>query len=98
MPNIALLAILTLSFWGQDSTPQTTPPPKDEGIVVKGKKDAREKRVCKSAVATGSIVPKVTCKAAVEWEYERERALAARDAAMQAKKLEDSARLQGYEN
>ena len=92
----AALAAASFTVAGQDTAAQTPPPPQDEGIVVKGKKDPRDKRVCKRANATGSILAKATCRTAGEWEIERQRALAAVDQIRQAKEMDAQARGENY--
>lgn len=49
-------------------------PPSD--IVVTGQIPDADKRVCKTEVATGSIIPKRTCRSKGEWEDIRARSLA----------------------
>lgn len=45
-------------------------------IVVTGKIRDADKKVCKTQVATGSIMPKRTCRPKGEWEEIRTRSLA----------------------
>lgn len=56
----------------QPAPSETAPEPKR--IVVTGK------RVCKSSVPTGSIIPKRVCKSKAEWEAIRARSVAALEA------------------
>ena len=53
---------------GQTSSPE---------IVVEGKRADQNKRVCRSAVSTGSIMPTKTCKTKGEWEEIRQRSIIA---------------------
>lgn len=89
---VATIAAASLAFTGQDAGTQAAPSAQDESITVKGKQNPRDKRVCKRAVTTGSIMPKVTCKTFGEWELERERQLAQREQLLQQKRFEDQAR------
>ena len=52
------------------------PGSQDEDIVVTGDKPNPDKKVCKRSVATGSIMPKVTCRTVSEWEEQTERSVA----------------------
>ena len=52
------------------------PGDRDEDIVVTGDKPNPDKKVCKRSVATGSIMPKVTCRTVSEWEEQTERSVA----------------------
>ncbi|RYY44437.1 MAG: hypothetical protein EOP59_06185 [Sphingomonadales bacterium] len=45
----------------------------DKIIVTGEKKKDPNKRVCKRSVPTGSLMPKVTCRTAGEWEFEAEK-------------------------
>jgi hypothetical protein len=59
------------------SAPQGQPAsPEGREIVVKGELPDAKKRVCKSSVATGSILSKKVCRTKEEWEYIRERSIA----------------------
>ncbi|MDG2532356.1 hypothetical protein P6144_01745 [Sphingomonas sp. HITSZ_GF] len=40
----------------------------EDAIVVKGEKDPKKKMVCRSSVATGSIMLKRTCMTQESWE------------------------------
>lgn len=64
----------------QPSSPQApaTEGQATEDITVTGKQAARDRVVCKTAVQTGSIVAKRTCRTAGEWEAIRERSLGER--------------------
>lgn len=53
----------------------------DGGVTVTAEKEKPNRRVCKRAVATGSVMPKVTCRTAAEWTAEREKSLAAMELA-----------------
>ena len=60
---------------GQTSSPE---------IVVEGKRPDENKRVCRSAVSTGSIMPTKTCKTKGEWEEIRQRSIMAMEQVQQA--------------
>jgi hypothetical protein len=77
-----LLRILfagVLVMIGTASPAQKTSPPSADSdpIVVTGKTAKENKRVCKSSVATGSILPQKICKKQSEWDEQRERDLLA---------------------
>ncbi|HUE78663.1 MAG TPA: hypothetical protein VMN38_03435 [Sphingomicrobium sp.] len=65
------------------ATPTAPVPPsaakEGSAITVVGKQDPKNKRVCKSPVATGSIMPKRTCRTVGEWEAITARSVAALD-------------------
>ena len=67
--------------------------PQDE-IVVKGEKDKRARKVCKRATPTGSLMPKVTCRTAGEWEVARERDVAELERVKQEKRMRDQVQLE----
>ena len=48
-------------------------------VIVTGKQQEprKDKKVCKRSTATGSIMPKVTCRMESEWNLQRERDLVA---------------------
>lgn len=50
--------------------------PADGEIVVTGEKLKSPKKVCKRLVATGSILPKVTCLPPSEWQAINEKSVA----------------------
>jgi hypothetical protein len=56
--------------------PGVSLPPAPDDVTVTGKRADRDKLVCKSDVATGSIIPTQTCKTKGEWEEIRQRGLA----------------------
>ena len=56
--------------------PGATPPSAPDDVTVTGKRPDRDKIVCKSDVATGSIIPTQTCMTKSEWEEVRQRGLA----------------------
>ena len=97
MFHTILIAAASLVFAGQDAATQARPARQDEGIVVKGKKDPRDKRVCRRVNATGSIMAKSTCRTAGEWEIERQRAQVAIEKFRQRQQMEQEARRQKYE-
>lgn len=45
-------------------------------LAVAGQNPAREKKICKRAVATGSIMQKTTCRTAGEWKEAAAKAAA----------------------
>lgn len=63
---------------------QTSPPE----IVVQGKRADENKRVCRSAVSTGSIMPTKTCRTKAEWEEIRQRSIIAMEQAQQAQEAQ----------
>ncbi|MES2988640.1 MAG: hypothetical protein V4808_12105 [Pseudomonadota bacterium] len=72
----SLLFSVAMAFAGQDAPSNTGAAAQDGAIVVEGLQKARNKRVCKRSTSTGSIMTKVTCKTAGEWEIERDRQIA----------------------
>ena len=46
-------------------------------VVVDGQRPDSQKRVCKTSVATGSIMPSRTCRTKAEWEAIQQRSIAA---------------------
>ena len=50
------------------ATDEPAQPPKSSNIVVDGKKDAKQKKVCETMNVTGSIMPKRVCRTVAESE------------------------------
>jgi hypothetical protein len=50
--------------------------PQDGGVVVTGERNKANKRICKRAVATGSVMQKVTCRTAAEWNAATDKSIA----------------------
>lgn len=73
----ALLVACPASIVAQTPAPDAPKPESQETIVVKGKIPDADKRVCKTDVTTGSIIPKRTCRTKGEWEAIRLRSIAA---------------------
>ena len=75
-PIAALALLLAAPALADDKNVQaaTADPPED--IVVTGEIPDADKRVCKTQTATGSIIPKRTCRTKGEWEEMRARSLA----------------------
>ena len=59
-----------------EAPPPATAAEKQKDVVVTGERPKSQKRVCKRSVATGSIMPTVTCRTVAEWEEVRERSVA----------------------
>ena len=58
------------------AAPAADPPPQrepDDDIVVEGEVPERQRRVCETRVATGSIMPKRVCRTVAQIEQERRR-------------------------
>ena len=74
-----LLAVAALTPGDAEATVQTAPTvqpeAEDKDIVVTGDKPNPDKKVCRRRVPTGSIMPKVTCRTASEWEEETARSV-----------------------
>jgi len=64
-----LIALSMIGAPAQDAAAQ-------DRITVTAEKKKADRRVCKRTVTTGSVMPKVTCRTAAEWEAEREKSLA----------------------
>ena len=60
-----------------DAQPRSTP--QSPEVIVEGRIPDSQKRVCKQATTTGSIIPTRTCKTKAEWEEVRARSIAALD-------------------
>lgn len=72
----ALFALAAFSFGAPSyisNAPGVQDAPQDQSIVVTGEMNKKNKRLCKRAVATGSIMGKSTCKTVGEWEAEKVR-------------------------
>jgi len=61
--------------------PSANTPPE---VVVEGKRLDENKRVCRTAVSTGSIMPTTICRTKAEWEEIRQRSIIAMEQAQQA--------------
>jgi len=72
---IMIVAAGVMLFPAAAAADPVTPPAPDE-VTVTGKRPDQDKRVCKSDVTTGHIMPKTVCKTKGEWEEERQRGLA----------------------
>ena len=94
---LVTLFAATLALTGQDATPAAPAPAAQDSIVVEGQQRARDKRVCKRSVSTGSIMAKVTCKSAGEWEIERDRQMAQAEQMRQRSLMEAEVRRQSQE-
>jgi hypothetical protein len=77
--NSLLIAAAGIILWsaataaaGQTATGVTATP---DDVTVTAKRLERDKRVCKSEVSVGHIMPKKVCKSKGQWEDERQRAL-----------------------
>lgn len=66
-----------------------TPTVQTPDVVVEGKIQDDQKKVCKTQTSTGSIMPTRTCKTKAEWETIRQRSLAQLD---QVRKEQDRER------
>ena len=81
MPYRWLIAALFLAcpapLAAQSPAPDAPKPEPQETIVVTGKIPDADKRVCRTDVTTGSIIPKRTCRTKGEWEAIRLRSIAA---------------------
>ncbi len=78
---LAVAAAVPISF-AQGAAAQTSPAPAgtgQDGIVVKGKKPAKDKRVCKRSTPTGSVIPVTVCRTAGDWDAETEKGLVLRE-------------------
>lgn len=73
----ALFAACPASISAQSTAPDAPKPESQETIVVTGKIPDADKRVCRTDVTTGSIIPKRTCRTKGEWEAIRARSIAA---------------------
>ena len=80
LTSFALAAVAAPSVPVHAQSAQPTPPE----IVVEGKRADENKRVCRSAVSTGSIMPTKTCRTKGEWEEIRQRSIMALEQAQQA--------------
>jgi hypothetical protein len=67
-----LLPLPTATVAGPGASPTSAP----GDVTVTGQRPDRDRIVCKSDVATGSIIPTQTCKTKGEWEELRQRGLA----------------------
>ncbi|RYD63948.1 MAG: hypothetical protein EOP58_10490 [Sphingomonadales bacterium] len=67
--TLLMPAAMLLGAPGQDAAAAA----QDRIVVTGEKKKDPNKRVCKRAVPTGSLMPKVNCRTAGEWAYEAER-------------------------
>jgi hypothetical protein len=67
-----LLPLPTATVAGPGASPTSAP----GDVTVTGQRPDRDRIVCKSDVATGSIIPTQTCKTKGEWEEIRQRDLA----------------------
>ena len=69
-----LSIILTVTlFIGAPANQDAAAAAQDKIIVTGEKKKDPNKRVCKRSVPTGSLMPKVTCRTAGEWDFEAEK-------------------------
>ena len=68
------MAALTATVHAQ---PKSAPQSPD--VIVEGRIPDAQKRVCKQATTTGSIIPTRTCRTKAEWEEVRARSIAALD-------------------
>ncbi|MES2988639.1 MAG: hypothetical protein V4808_12100 [Pseudomonadota bacterium] len=93
-----LLLSAAIAFVSQDAASQTGAAAQDGPIVVQGQQKARDKRVCRRAISTGSIMSKVTCKTAGEWEIERDRQTAQVEQMRQRRLMEEQAHLEKFGN
>ena len=78
--SFATLAIAAPAIPTHAQSAQTPSPE----IVVEGKRADQNKRVCRSAVSTGSIMPTKTCRTKGEWEEIRQRSIIAMEQVQQA--------------
>ena len=78
--SLALFAIGAPTIPANAQSAQTPAPE----IVVQGKRADENKRVCRSAISTGSIMPTKTCKTRGEWEEIRQRSIIAMEQIQQA--------------
>lgn len=79
MWRLRFLIVLPLAFSAippAQAMIQAAPPEPSEEIVVKGEIPDANKRVCKLAGTTGSIIPKRECRSKGEWEEIRARSIA----------------------
>ena len=72
---VIVAAGLMLSPAAARAEPGAGLPRGPDDVTVTGKRPDRDKLVCKSDVATGSIIPTQTCKTKGEWEEIRQRGL-----------------------
>jgi hypothetical protein len=78
MHKRTLIVAAGLLLWptAAAAEPGASPTPAPGDVTVTGQRPDRDKMVCKSDVATGSIIPTQTCKTKGEWEEIRQRGLA----------------------
>ncbi|RYD54270.1 MAG: hypothetical protein EOP60_08060 [Sphingomonadales bacterium] len=87
---ITLIAA-AMAFGGQDVPAQAAPAAQDT-VIVQGQQKARNKRVCRRSVSTGSIMTKSICKTAGEWEIERDRQIAQAERLRMSSMMDNEAR------
>lgn len=81
MTRAALALIAAILATAPAGAQTTQPQSADQDIVVEGEKQSwdpaeeKKKKVCKRSTATGSIMPKVTCRTKGEWDQLAERSL-----------------------
>jgi hypothetical protein len=86
---LAVVSISVATIPGTHAAAQT-PTVQTPEVVVEGKLRDDLKKVCKTQVTTGSIMPTRTCKSKGEWEQIRQRSLAQLE---QIKKDQDTQRM-----
>jgi hypothetical protein len=91
--HLGLFLMLGSAHAEAGQQPQSATAAPQEEIVVKGEVPDADKRVCKSSVSTGSIMPKKVCKTKGEWEEIRERSLIALDKSKREKVARDMVQL-----
>ena len=76
----ALVGVQSVTGPAAAQAPAASPSPPSataEDIEVVRERARKNKRVCKSSVATGSIMPTRVCRTVGEWEAIRERSMTA---------------------
>src|SRR5690349_9568670 len=69
----------------QSSRPQASS--QTRPIIVNGEPAPEDKKVCRSFVPTGSVMPQRTCKTQAQWEDERQAGLTLRDSLQKQQEL-----------
>ena len=77
MLTTCIILAFSVPALAQQAPPAGAAAPEGQEIVVEGELPDAKKRVCKSSVATGSIMSKRVCRTKGEWEEIRERSIAA---------------------
>ena len=91
--SLALPLTVAGAFQVSPALAQTRPSDAPPDVVVEGRIQDSDRRVCKQTTSTGSIFLTRTCKTKAEWEQIRERSLAQKEQLFRDREQERFTRL-----